>query len=398
MRSHILHGLWLLAGASLLAACSASPPSATAKHAVPAEIISAAYQTVPSVIEAPGSVQPRNRIALSAQINGSVRDVHVRAGDTVSAGQLLVTLDAREADSQKAAAAAVIDEAKAALDEARKSAETAVSMRDAAKAAADLAASTYDRYQRLFAARSASPQEMDEVKARRDSSAADLAAKETMVAAAQDRLRQATARIAQADAQAGRADVVLGWAVIRAPESGRVAERLVDPGSAIFPGSPLLVLESTENPQVLADIPTNQSGRLRRGLDVLVRDASESAPVVTGRISEIIPLSNPASHTVQFKVDLPTGFSAPAGRFVEVAVPAESRAAMLVPRQAVRETGQLTGIFIVDSSSAARFRLVKIAPYDGRRVELLSGVDPGEKVIANLGSEILDGTPLEVRK
>jgi HlyD family secretion protein len=191
---------------------------------------------------------------------------------------------------------------------------------------------------------------------------------------------------------------VLGWTVIRAPEPGRVAERLVDPGSAIFPGSPLLVLESTENPQVLADIPTNQSAYLRRGLDVLVRDAGESGSAVSGRISEITPLSNPASHTVQFKVDLPKGFSAPAGRFVKVAVPAESRAALLVPRQAVRVTGQLTGVFVVDGASTARFRLVKIAPYDADRVELLSGVDPGEKVVASPGSKILDGTPLEVRK
>ncbi|MBZ5495030.1 MAG: efflux RND transporter periplasmic adaptor subunit [Acidobacteriia bacterium] len=399
MRTQFVYGFLIIAGAALLIACNASaPPAPTTGRPVAVSVVSAAYVTVPAVIEVPGSVQPRSRVALSAQINGSVREVTVRSGDTVRAGQLLVTLDARDADGQKAAAAAGIDEARAALEEARKSAEMSASMRDGAKAAADLASATYARYQKLFSARSVSPQELDEVRARRDAASADLAARETVVAAAQDRLRQATARIAQADAQAARADVVLAWTRVKAPAAGRIAEKLVDPGSAIFPGSPLLVLESTENPQVLADIPTRQSRLLLRGLEVRVFDTGESTAVVTGRIAEITPLSNPASHTVQFKVDLPAGFSALAGRFVKVAVPSGDRPALLVPRQAVRETGQLTGVFVVDSSSVARFRLVKVVPYDGERIELLSGVDPGEKIIANPGIEILDGTLLEVRK
>ena len=399
MRTSFVYYLLAVAGAVTLAACSASsPPAATAPHPVPVSVLGAAYQTVPDFVEAPGSVQPRNRIALSAQINGSVHEVFVRAGDTVRAGQMLATLDARDADSQKAAASAGIDEAKAALDEARKSASMAVNMREAARANADLASGTLARYEKLFAARSISPQELDEVRARRDATAADLAAKETMVAAAQDRLRQVEARIAQAEAQGRRADVVSGWTVIKAPSAGSISERLVDPGSAIFPGSPLLVLESTANSQVLADLPTNRSQILRRGVEVQVRNAGASASTVVGRIAEIIPLSDSASHTIQFKVDLPPGFSAPAGRFVTVSIPAGTRSALLVPRLAVRETGQLTGVFVVDSGSVARFRLVKASPYDTDHIELLSGIDPGDKLIANPGSQILDGTPLEVRQ
>ncbi len=399
MRPHFLYSLLMLMGTALFASCSApSPKVASPGRPVPVTLITAGYESVPDVIEAPGSVQPRNRIVLSAQINGSVREVLVRAGDSVRAGQLLVTLDARDADSQKTLATAAIDEAKAALDEARKSADMAVSMRDAAKAQADLAAATYARYQQMFAARSVSPQELDEVRARRDATAADLAARETMVAAAQDRLRQANARITQANAQAGRADVLLGWTTVKAPASGLIAERLVDPGSAIFPGSTLVVLESAGNPQVLANVPTEQSGFLRRGLEVQVRDAEEPSSAVIGRIAEIIPVSNPVSHTVQFKVDLPAGFSAPAGRFLKVMVPAGTRQAMLVPRPAIRESGQLTGVFVVDGASTARLRLVRTALLDADRIELLSGVDPGEKIVSNLSSEIVDGTPLEVRK
>ena len=70
---------------------------------------------------------------------------------------------------------------------------------------------------------------------------------------------------------------------------------------------------------------------------------------------------------------------------------------MLVPAQAVREVGQLTGVFVVDSGSKARYRLVKVIPYDSTRVELLSGVEPGERIIVELGEQISDGVPVEVR-
>jgi multidrug efflux pump subunit AcrA (membrane-fusion protein) len=386
----------LIATSLMLAACGESTKPAPALRTMAAQVFAAQYRTVPASTEAPGSVQPRNRITLSSQINGFVYGVNVKAGDPVSAGQTLVTLDARDAQSQKDMARALIEEAQAGLEEARKGAQMAADMRDAAKANSDLAAATFQRFQKLFDAKSVSPQELDEARARRDAAAADLAAKETMVAAAQDRLKQVQSRVSQANAQSQRADVLVGYTVIKAPAAGRVAERQADAGSAIFPGSPLLVIESTANPQVLAEIPTAQIASLRTGLEVDVR-IPDSGQSIKGRIAEIVPLSNPSTHTIQFKVDLPPGFAAPTGSYANVGIPTGSRNVLLVPRTAVRETGQLTGVFVVDSGSRARFRLVKIAPFDTEHVELLSGVEAGEKVVSTPSDELTDGMTLEVR-
>jgi multidrug efflux pump subunit AcrA (membrane-fusion protein) len=387
----------ILAGTLLFAACSGPAPSVAPVKPVRAEVISLQNESVPAMLEAPGSVQPRDRIVLSSQINGFVREVRVRAGDTVTAGQLLVTLDARDADSQKEAAQASIQEAQAALAEARKGTEIARSMRTAAKASADLANGTYARYQKLAESRSVSPQELDEMRARRDGAAADLAAKEAMVAAAEDRIPQIEARIAQASAQSRRADVLVGWTVVKAPSAGRIVERSVDPGSAIFPGGALVTIESTSRPQVLASLPTTEAASLRNGLEVKIRISDQAKEPAQGRISEINPLSTSGSHTVQFKVDVPADFAAVSGSFVKVAIPTGVRQALLVPIQAVRESGQLVGVFVVDGSGKARFRLVKTAPYDAQRVELLAGIEPGERIIAKLTDQIIDGISLEIR-
>ena len=394
MKSNFLF-LVVLSGLSIQIACgekqTGQPDSAG--QPVPAGTITAGYETIHAVVEAPGTVQPRDRISLAAQINGFVREMRFRVGDVVKKDQILATLDARDAQSQKAAAQAAIDEAEAALSEARKAYQASVEMQAAAKASTDLASQTLVRYRKLSESHSVSPQELDEVQTRRTASTAELASREAMVAAAQDRIRQVEARISQAKAQSGRADVMLGWTEIKAPSSGRIVQRLVDPGTAIFPGTPLLVIESIEKPQVLADIPTEHSDVLHLGSIVRLRDA-EAGTVSEGRISEIVPLSDPATHSVQFKVDLPSNFSMPSGQFVKVELPAGTRDALLVPRTALRQTGQLTGMFVVDSGSKARFRLVKVAPYDAGRVEVLSGINPGEKIISVLSDQITDGIPV----
>ncbi len=402
MRIKFLHSVLFSALASVVliaqvgcgTVATTSPPAQS--KAVPVSVIAARYESVPSVVEAPGTVQPRNRVVLSSQINGFVREMRVRVGDSVQAGQLLATLDSRDAESQKALSQAAIQEANAALAEARQGYQAAVQMRSAAKASSELAVQTFNRYQKLFEARSVAPQELDEVRARRDASAAELAAKESMLAAAEDRIHQIEARISQAKAQSGRADVMVSWTEIKSPAAGKIVERSADGGTAIFPGSPLLVVESTLRPQVLADLPTENAAALRSGMEVRLR-STEGASPVTGRVVEIVPLSSIATHTIQFKVDLPSGFSLPNGQFVKVEIPVGTRNALLVPRRAIRETGQLTGIFVADGSSKARFRLVKIAPFDADRVEILSGVEPGESIIAGLNDQIVDGAAVEIR-
>ena len=389
----------LLSGLALLPGCGKKGTQSTAFSGKPVPVSAAAiqYESVPAIFEAPGTVQARDRIALSSQINGFVRSVSIRVGDSVKPGQILATLDARDAENQKAIAQAGVEEAQAALSEARKSYQAAVDRQTAAKASTELANQTFNRYQRLFEARSASPQEMDEMRARRDASVAELASGESMVAAAQERIKQVESKIAQAKAQSGRADVLLGWTQITAPAAGRIVNRFVDAGTAIFPGTPLLVIESTTRPQVLADLPTEHAHRLQTGMMVRLTSAEASKPL-EGRVAEIVPLSNPLTHSIQFKVDLPSDSAIPNGQFIKVEVPIGTRNAMLVPRQAVRESGQLTGLFVIDGASRARFRLVKIASYDADRLEVLSGIESGERIISKLSDQIVDGIPVETQQ
>jgi multidrug efflux pump subunit AcrA (membrane-fusion protein) len=396
MKSYALF-LSLLAGFTLQAGCSKHPESAVTAKALPAQTLMLQRETVPMIVEVPGTAQSKNRITLSSQINGYVREMRVRVGDTVPANKILALLDARDPESQQASAQAGIDEAQAALSETRRARQAAIEMRTAAKASADLAEQTLARYEKLFASRSVSPQEIDEIRMRRNASAAELASRESMVSAAEDRIKQVEAKVAQAKAQGQRSGVLVSWTQIKAPSNGKIVERLTDPGTAIFPGTPLLIMESTGTPQILATIPTEHAASLHQGMQVRIRTGSEKN-LIEGRVTEIAPLSDPATHSVQFKVDLPSSPEISNGQFVTVLIPAGMRSALLAPAAAVRETGQLTGLYAIDGTSTARFRLAKITPYDSARVEILSGLEAGEKIVALLDSRIIDGITVEARQ
>lgn len=388
--------LILLTGLVVLPACGGNHDGAESNQpAVPVNVIPARYQSVPVIVEVPGTVQPRNRIAISSQINGFVRDMRVRAGDSVKAGQLLATLDARDAENQKAAAESAVVEAQSALSEVRQAYQAAVEMQTAAKSSLNLASQTHTRYQKLFESRSVSPQEMDEVRTRYDAAKAELASREAMVSAAADRIKQVEARISQAKAQAGRADVLMSYTRIEAPATGIVVEKSVDTGGAIFPGSPLLVIETIGKPQVLASLPTENAGKLHIGMTIRIRQ-SDSAPYLQGRIAEIIPQSDPVSHSIQFKVDLPPDAGTIHGQYMKLEVPVGTRNSLLVSRSAFRETGQLKGLFVVENGSVAQFRLTKTAPYNEEQLEVLSGIEEGEQIILRPDNRIVDGMPVEI--
>jgi multidrug efflux pump subunit AcrA (membrane-fusion protein) len=387
----------LISVLAILTACGEKHTDAVSdRTAVPVSVISAQYRSVPAIVQVPGTVQPRKRIALASQINGFVQEMRVRAGDRVKSGQVLATLDARDAANQKAAAQSAVAEAQAALSEARRAHSAALEMQAASKASMELAEQTYERYRKLFESRSVSPQEMDEIRTRRDAARAELASRESMVAAAEDRIKQVEARIDQAKAQEGRSDVLMSYTRIQAPTAGIVVQRAADAGTAIFPGSPLLVIETTGKSQVLASLPTEQAGYLQLGMTIKLRQ-SNAAPFIEGKLSEIIPQSDPATHSIQFKVDLPSDAGVVHGQYVKLDVPAGTRDVMLIARSAVRETGQLTGLFVVEEGSRASFRLVKTAPYDAESLEILSGVEQGEKIIAQPDDRIKDGMPVEIQ-
>lgn len=341
------------------AACSQSKDAAAPTEvSAPIEIVSTS--AVPEVHITTGTVRSTTVSSLSSKVLGNVTRVLVSEGDRVKAGQLLVEIDNREVRARSEQAHA----ASRGVDAAIESASASVAGAEANAAFAD---ATYKRFAMLRERGSVSPHEFDEVAARQKSAQAEL-----------ERARrsrdQLLAQRTQSLAGVTEAETFLSYARITSPIDGVVTARFVDPGAQAAPGVPLVTVEDMRNRRVETTIDEDLAGLVRTG-DTVTVDGR------TARVSHIAAI-DPSTRSALVKIDLPATTGLRSGSFVHVAFATGTRNSVTIPAAAIARSGQLTSVFVVDPQMAARMRLITIGDSHGDRVEVLSGVEAGERIVS----------------
>jgi len=334
-------------------------------------------QNVANELEAPGSVIAQSTAQVAARTMGTVLLVAVREGDNVKRGQVLAQLDERELSAHRSAAQAASRGASAGVVQATKAVA-------AAQAQADVMKKTYDRYNYLKEQKSVSPQEFDEVAAKQEAAQANL---EQAKAA----LSQSEAGVAQAESEARAAESVASYARIVAPFDGRVIRRSVEPGSLVSPGMSLFVVEDTSRYQLEATLPAEALAAVKK--NTLARVQLDGLPEksLTGRVAEIEAGADPTSHTLKARVDLPKESGVQSGMFGRAYFAQGEKRALVLLAEALVSRGQLRGIYVVDDTGLIHWRVVTLGKGTGNGVEVLSGLNDGELVVLNPGSQELDG-------
>lgn len=350
------------------------------------QVAEARQTTLPDEYVATATVRGRTTATITAKGMGYVRALTVKAGDTVQAGQLLVELDSHDVQAGLMQAKAGASEAEAALVQAERDVE-------AAKAARKLTQLTWERTQRLAEQKAATQQQLDEAEMAKTAAEA----RERMAEAG---LARARAGVGQAQAGVGLARVSLDDRKVVAPFAGRVVSRSVEVGNLASPGTPLLTLEEAGALRVEAVVDESQTARIHMGDAVRVDiDALQSR--LSGTVGEIVPTVDAASRAFLVKVDLPadaatdtTGALRP-GMFARARFAIGQRERLTVPVQAVSARGQLDRVFVAENGRA-RLRLITVGARYEEQVEVLSGLDAGERVVVAPGARLLDATPIAV--
>jgi RND family efflux transporter MFP subunit len=367
-----------------LAGCGEAPREKSSASSVPAVAVStvtAATETWPSIYEATGTVRARTSAVISAKLMGYVREVKVQTGDRVREGQLLVTLDARDLDVSSRRAEAAREEVRTAVPEA----DSAVA---AAKANLDLAQVTFGRMQDLFQKKSISDQEFDE-------SSAKLKAAQAAYEIARARRVQLNSKLAQVDQEVRATEVTRSYADVLAPFAGVVVSKSVDPGSLALPGAPLFTIEREGAYRLEASVEESRLPAIRIGQAVLITLDSVDR-TLDARVSEIAPAVDAASRAYTVKIDLPVIPALRSGVFGRASFQLGSRSSLAIPAGAVSERGQLQSVLVAESG-VAHTRLITAGQKVKDRVEVLSGLTAGEKVIFPVPQGLSDGAGVEVR-
>jgi len=333
-------------------------------------IIVAQKTTVRDWVEAVGTVRATQTSQVSSQVMSNIVEIRAHEGDRVQSGQVLAILD----DAQSRSGT---DQAMAAVTAAEKELSTADS--DLA-----LAGATLKRYQELYEKKSVSPQEFDEIKARYQSAEA----------------RRDMAQAGQAQATVGltQARPALGYTRIRAPFAGVVTEKRADAGMLASPGMPIFTIEDTRRYRLEVTVDESELGLVRiEQVSPVTIDALRNAEL-SGKVVEIVPAADPASRSFLVKVELPADSRLRSGLFGRARFPSGERPALLIPQASVMERGQLQGIYVLDANQIASLRYVSLGQSAGEQIEVLSGLQGGEKLVAAPGDRELSGKRIALRQ
>ena len=304
--------------------CTSATPedratTAAAIEAVPATRVAPAEAV--GHYRAAGTVRAARRAEVATRLMGRVEAVHVRAGDRVRQGQLLLTVE-------RASLTAAQEQAAAALEQA---------------------AATLRRTERLYA-----------------DSAAPLV-----------QLEAARTAHAQALAQAGAVRADLAYAEVRAPFAGAVVTRMVDPGDQAAPGQPLLVVEDRTAREIVVTVPDEVGEQLRPGQTATV-EIGAGGRRVTARIDAVVPGADPRSPTVEVRLSGPVGIAPGLAAVAEL--PAGGRGTLQVPVSAIMRRGQLEGVYLFAPDSTLRLRWIRTGRERESTIEVLSGLVSGDLV------------------
>ena len=338
------------------------------KESVKATVVSAKLIRQPSIYESVGTVSANIVSTISSKLMGTVKEVFVREGNNVKKGDRLAVIDDRQVS-------AMLRQAKAGLAEARR-AETAAS------AGADLAIATYARYQNLMKDESASPQEFDEIKSRYQQAQAGLAA--------------ATQRVKQAEAGLSSASASANDAVIVSPYDGTIRAKMVDEGDLAAPGSPMFLIEKTGGYVVDLALPEQYIHTVGLDQEVTVTVSALNNKTFTGSVQEIFPAADVKNRSFLIKVKLPVDPRLRSGMFARVSIPVGESGLLLIPLTSVIHSGQLTGIYIVDDTQTAKFRLIRTGRTFGESIEVLSGLKQGDRYVTAPPPTLINGMKVEI--
>lgn len=378
-------------------------------------------QPLTARITASGTVQPIQTVNLSPKNAGILQALYVDQGDQVSQGQLIARMESQDEQAQIAQRQAAVAEAAAQLDDvldgnrpaeigqAAAALEAAQAQLRDNQARLELANEQLQRNRQLQDRGAISAETLDMAQQDQRSAQAAYEQAQAQVQEAEQRLQdlrnqptpeaeaQARARLDQARAQLQAAQVQLDDTLIRAPFAGVITQKFATEGAFVTPttsasdatsATSTAIVALAQDLEILAEVPEADIGAIRPGQAVEIRADAFPEDVFRGQVRLIAPEAIERQDVTLFQVrlELLTGKDRLLSNMnVTVAFIGEQlEEALVVPAVAIITQEGRTGVLVPDERGEIEFRSVTLGSQVGDQIQILDGLEPGERIFTDL--------------
>jgi HlyD family secretion protein len=420
----LLLGLGLpLTGCEILPKAEAEaqrPPSAQGGNSITSVDVATAQ---PGILKEPleyiGTTSPIRLVSLRAQTEGRLLNLQVGIGDIVKQGQILARLDdailLTGVTQEKAELAAL----QAEVARAQTQVKNAEALAQQAKAEQQQAQVDAQRWKSLQASGAAPARQAELAQTAAQTAQQKYNAAVSQIATEQQAVVAAQGRVAAQNASVAQTKERQSYAQLASPITGVVLEQVSEPGNLIQPGGEVLRLGDFSSVKIVVPVSELELSKIRVGQAVTVKLDAFAKETFSGQVSRISPAADQAARQVPIEITIPnSNGKIGSGLLARVSFATNSAEKIIIPQTALqgeadpsRATNQTQSkasnlaqntpqspsqgtVFVVAETSGkatVKSRNVKLGTRENGKVEIISGLQPGERLVVRSAKPLKDG-------
>ncbi|MEO0409063.1 MAG: efflux RND transporter periplasmic adaptor subunit [Cyanobacteria bacterium P01_A01_bin.135] len=362
-----------------------------------------------ATVEYTGTTLPSQTVSLRSQVEGQILSMAVDVGDAVRPGQVVARIDASLLEAAVAEAEAEVAARRAEVASREAEVSAAQSAVEEARLTLQQARSDADRLENLGIEGAVADQVVEQARTQVSTAEQAVSAAQQQVQTQAQAVDAARRRVTAQQALVTQAQQRRRFATVTAASSGVVMTRPLEPGDLAQPGDELLTVGDLSAIAVEVQVSELDLAALREGQSAQVRLDAFPGRALTGSITQISPVVDPAARLVPVEVTIPN----PEGRIgsgllARVSFEADAAERVVVPETAlqVAETPEPTTLFVIETSpnpaagdenapnsasATVSSRPVQVGDRADSRVEILSGLAPGEYYVTRSSAPLSGG-------
>ncbi|MDJ0730232.1 MAG: efflux RND transporter periplasmic adaptor subunit [Crocosphaera sp.] len=353
-------------------------------------------QLLQATVQYTGTIEPYQVVTVYPRVAGQLTNYSVYPGDRIIAGQTLAQVSASELFTEVAEAQAETDTMRTALEVNK--IEILEHKNSIKQIEADLGYlnKKLERFAMLVSEGAIAQDDYDVVESKVQAKQAMLSEAKVKIARLEAKVINNQAKVQQAKAKVATASVISSYTQIKAPVTGIVQERIVDPGMVVQPGMGILKIGDYSRIRLQANVAQHDATKIRMGTPIIAKIPGTSV-TINGQVSSIFPQSNSQTRTVTVEaiVNNPGG-ELRSGQFVEMELITQRQPnGLTVPSSAVVTFEDNPAVWVVNGDTATR-KLVTLGMISGNNIQVLRGLQPGDAVITTGHHKLIENAAVTV--